>query len=150
MKTNSILYVLLFLSFIINACKEKSTLENETDHTEAIGMIIYHNNQPYFKVLNAQIDTIIAKEFLVPFQKESTFEIKFIDEDGEEIVPTETSKNFSWVIDDTTLVQGSLLPNEKYKFKMTGLKLGSTQIEFRLNHYDHPDFKTPKVPLVVR
>jgi hypothetical protein len=28
--------------------------------------------------------------------------------------------------------------------------LGETQIEFRLNHYDHPDFKTPKVPLEVR
>jgi len=133
---------------LIIGCKEKTTLENDSDHTEAIGLTIYHNNQPYFRVKNAIIDTSLAKEFLLPLNQEMDFEVKFIDENNNEIVPDEESKSFSWIIDDTTIARGNLI--EKYKFRMKGLKIGTTQIEFRLNHYEHPDFKTPKVPLSVR
>ncbi|MGB9770868.1 MAG: hypothetical protein ACPLX7_02680 [Candidatus Kapaibacteriota bacterium] len=140
----------IVLSISMFSCKEKSTLEEAEDHTEAIGLTIYFNNKPYFKVINAQIDTTISKDFVVPYQQELTFEVKFITTDGDEVVPTESSKNFSWIIDDTTLVKASLLTGERFKFKMRGEKQGTTLIEFRLNHYDHPDFKTPKVPIVVK
>ncbi len=151
MKTLKMLFIYSFLLIIFfNSCKEKNTLEDEHDHTEAIGLIIYHNGKPYFKVINAQIDTSIAKEFLVPLNEDRYFEVKFIDTEGHEEVPSESSKNFSWVLDDNTFVDARLLPNEKFKFKMRGLKSGKTLIEFRLNHFDHPDFKTPKVPLVVK
>lgn len=136
--------------FALFSCKEKSSVENETEHTEAIGLTIYYQDKPYFKVLNAKIDTTISKKFYLQNGKEMLFEVKFIDEDGEEIVPSEASKNFSWIIDDSSIAKLELLPNEKYKFKGTGLRIGETQIEFRLNHYDHPDFKTPKIPLQVQ
>ncbi|MFN3306180.1 MAG: hypothetical protein ACK42Z_03215 [Candidatus Kapaibacteriota bacterium] len=151
MKTLKMLFIYTFLLlFITTACKEKSSLENEMDHTEAIGVVVYHNEKPYFKVVNTLIDTTIAKEFLVPLNEERYFEVKFIDAEGYEETPTDSSKNFSWVVDDATLIEAQLLANEKFKFKIRGLKSGKTLIEFRLNHYDHPDFKTPKVPLVVK
>jgi len=142
--------VLSFLIISLIACNEKSSLDNESEHTEAIGLTIYYQGEPYFKVLNAKIDTTLAPKFYLQNGTEMLFEVKFIDEDGKEIVPTEASKNFAWIIDDTTIAKLEFLPNEKYKFKGKGLRLGETQIEFRLNHYDHPDFKTPKVPLEVR
>lgn len=151
MKTKfSVAITIIFAFLNLISCKEKNTLEDEHDHTEAIGLIVYNMDKPYFKVINAQIDTTVAKEFLVPYQQEMTFEVKFIDTDGEIITPTEQSKNFSWVLDDTSLVSASFVSKKKYKFKMRGIKNGKTLVEFRLNHYEHPDFKTPKVPLVVK
>lgn len=143
-------YLILTIVLLIFSCSEKNTLEDDHSHTEAIGLIIYYNEKPFFKILNAKIDETIAKEFALNRDEEKVFRVAFIDDDNEEFVPDEPNKNFSWIIDDTSLVQASLLPNEKYKFKMRGLKSGATQIEFRLNHNDHPDFKTPKIPLVVK
>lgn len=143
-------YFPLFFVLLLVSCKEKNSLEDEHDHTEAVGLIIYYNGLPYFKVINAQIDTTISRDFLVPLNEDRYFEVKFIDAEGHEETPSEDSKNFSWVVDDPSLINAQLISGEKYKFKMRGLSPGKTLIEFRLNHYDHPDFKTPKVPLVVK
>lgn len=139
-------YALIFLTF---SCSEKTTIEDSEDHTEAIGMVVYHNGSPYFKIREAKIDSTISNEFALKLNQALEFEVKFIGEGGEEIVPHENEKSLSWIIDDTTLVEMELLPNEKWKFRAIGKKVGSTLIEFRLNHGDHPDFKTPKVPLIV-
>lgn len=144
------IFLMLFFALFIISCNEKNTLEDNHDHTEAIGLIIYHNEKPFFKVINAKIDESVAKEFVVNLKEEKIFRVAFIDSENKEFVPDEANKNLSWIIDDTSLVRVSLLPNEKYKFKMLGVKPGTTQIEFRLNHNDHPDFKTPKIPLVVK
>jgi hypothetical protein len=143
-------YIITVISiFFVSSCSEKSTIPDTGTHTEAIGIVIYHNGSQYFRIKAAKIDSTIAKEFALKLNQALEFEVKFIDEDGEEIIPQESDKNFSWIIDDTTLVVMKLLPGEKWKFQAVGKKVGSTLIEFRLNHGDHPDFKTPKVPLVV-
>ncbi len=143
-------YIFSFiLTLLISSCSEKKTITNPSEHTEAIGIVIYYNGSPYFRVKEAKIDSTIAKEFVLKLNQPLEFAVKFIDEDGEEIVPQEDEKNLSWIIDDTTLVEIKLLPSEKWKFLAIGKRIGSTLIEFRLNHGDHPDFKTPKVSLIV-
>lgn len=137
------------LIILISACSEKSTTEH-SDHTEAVGIIIYHNNQILLKVLNGKIDTTISKELsLVLNTTYSPVEIKFIDEEGDIFTPEEEAKNLSWELDDPSLVEMQLLQGEKWKFTCTGRKIGLTNIQFFLNHYDHPDFRTPKLPLRV-
>lgn len=144
------LYIITFIAvFFVFSCNEKTNITSSNDHTEAIGMVVYYNGTPYFRVKEAKIDSTIAKELALKLNQALDFEVKFIDEDGEEIIPQEKEKSFSWIIDDTTLVEMKLLPNEKWKFRAIGKKVGSTLIEFRLNHSDHPDFRTPKVPLIV-
>ncbi len=147
-KNNLIILLCFFLAFF--GCKEKNSLEDKNDHSEAIGLTIYHNGKPYFKVINAQIDSSIAEAFYLQKDTEMLFEVKFIDEYGNDFVPTEKGKSFGWIIDNNMVAEITLIQNEEFKFKAKGLQIGSTLIEFRLNHYDHPDFKTPKVPLVVK
>lgn len=143
----SIILISIFLTF---TCKEKSTITNSVGHTEAIGMVIYYNGNPFLRIKNGKIDSTVSKGFNLKLnQILIPLEVKFIDEGGDEIIPEESEKNLGWIIDDTTIAELTLLPAEKWKFQATGKKIGSTLIEFRLNHIDHPDFKTPKIPLVV-
>lgn len=144
-------YMITFVAiFLVFSCSEKTDITSPGDHTEAVGMVVYYNGTPYFRIKEGRIDSTIAKEFALKLNQVLEFEVKFIDEDGEEVIPREPEKSLSWIIDDTTMVEIKLLPNEKWKLQAIGKKIGSTFIEFRLNHGDHPDFKTPKVPLVVK
>lgn len=146
---HSLFIVILLFIILFSACSEKSPTEH-SDHTEAVGMIIYHKNQILLKVLNGKIDTAISKELsFVLNSNYSPLEIKFIDEDGDLITPEEEEKILSWALDEPSLVDIKFLPNEKWKISITGVKVGTTNIQFFLNHYDHPDFRTPKIPLKV-
>lgn len=150
MKAITLYIVTFILIFFVLSCSEKTTITDPGEHTEAIGMVIYYNGNPYIRIKEGKIDSSVAKELALKFnQTLSPLEVRFINEDGAEIIPQEATKNLSWIIDDTTLVEMKLLPGEKWKFQALGKKIGSTFVEFRLNHGDHPDFKTPKVPLVV-
>lgn len=141
-------FIPVFIILIL-ACSEKSTIEH-LDHTEAIGMIIYYNNQILLKVLNGKIDTTISKELsFVLNVNYSPIEIKFIDEEGDIITPEEEGKSFSWALDDSSLVEINFIPDEKWKIAITGVKVGTINIQFSLNHYDHPDFRTPILPLKI-
>ncbi|MGQ9820094.1 MAG: hypothetical protein ACUVQ1_09275 [Candidatus Kapaibacteriales bacterium] len=143
------LFILIsILTIITSACSEKSTTEH-SDHTEAIGMILYYNTSPFFKVVKGNIDTNVSKELVFKLNTSYLLEVKFIDEDGEEITPTEEGKSLSWTLDDSNLVDIKVVPTEKWKFSIMGLKIGTTNIQFFLNHYDHPDFRTPLLPLRV-
>lgn len=133
----------------MSSCKEQDITEH-SDHTEAIGLIIYYKEQPFFKVLNGKIDSTISTSLV--FERGvnySPLEVRFIDSDGEIIIPDEEGKNFSWEIVDSSLLDIKFYNGEKWKFSILGRKVGSTQIEFFLNHYDHPDFRTPKLPVEV-
>lgn len=151
-KNNILLIIILLLATLVfssTSCSEK-TIISDDEHTEAIGLIIYYNNEPFFKVQNGKIDTMIAPGLTFKLGLDySPLEVKFIDPDGEIITPIEAEKSLSWIIADTSLIDLKLITNEKWKMSAEGKRVGTTQIEFLLMHGEHPDFRTPKIPLKV-
>ena len=87
----------------------------------------------------------------MPIDLTSHWEIKFLDENEQEIdPPDDANKSFGWVIADQLVVEVYRHDNQEWEFHLNGLKVGETTIEFRVMHNDHYDFHTPNIPVSVR
>lgn len=140
----------IFISLFFYSCSENSPTEND-DHYEASGLLLKQGNTIYMRIFEAKFDNNYNQSITLKTGQESmVFSIVFLDEDGKELEePTDPDKSFGWVIDDNTIVNLEYDMKNKWSFRLKGLKDGSTNLELRLNHHDHPDFKTPKIPVIV-
>lgn len=146
-------YIFLFLIsvfLLLNSCSESGPTDND-DHYEAAGLILKQGNTIYMKIFQAKIDSKYNQEITLKTGQESlVFSIVFLDEDGKELPePTDANMSFGWVIGDPTIVSLEYDNKNKWSFRLKGLRDGTTNIELRLNHNDHPDFKTPFIPVIV-
>jgi hypothetical protein len=141
----------LLISILLLSCSESSPTDDDHDHFEAAGLLLKQGNNIYMRIFEARIDNNYKQSInLKVGQKSLIFSVVFLDEEGKELAePTDTDKSFGWVIDDNTIVSLLYDNNKKWSFILEGLKEGTTNIELRLNHNDHPDFKTPKIPVIV-
>jgi hypothetical protein len=74
-----------------------------------------------------------------------------LNEDGQEMdYPNDEEKVLGWLVADTTVVNATKPDTFKWELLLTALKEGNTTIEIRVNHIDHPDFKTPVIPVEVK
>ncbi|MCX7735318.1 MAG: hypothetical protein N2319_01275 [Candidatus Kapabacteria bacterium] len=140
----------IFVALLFYSCSESSPTEND-DHYEAAGLLLKQGNTVYMRIFQAKIDNNYNQSISLKTGQESlVFSVVFLDEDGKELPePTDVNKSFGWVIDDNTVVSLEYDNKNKWSFRLKGLKEGTTNLELRLNHNDHPDFKTPKIPVVV-
>ncbi len=140
------------LSLIIVSCDEEQITEPQHHHYEAYGVNIYNADTLYLRVFNAVIDTNYNKSFaLVPNSPAQKFKIVFLGEDGKEMAyPDDEEKLLGWLIADTTIANAVQSDSFKWELLLNGLKEGNTNIEIRVNHLDHPDFKTPVIPIEVK
>lgn len=140
----------IFLTLFFYSCSESSPTEND-DHYEAAGLLLKQGNTVYMRIFQAKIDNNFNQSITLKTGQESmVFSVVFLDEDGKELPePTDINKSFGLVIDDNTIVIHEYDNKNKWSFRLKGLKEGITNLELRLNHNDHPDFKTPKIPVLV-
>jgi hypothetical protein len=133
-------------------CSEDEITNPQHDHYEAFGMNIYKHNTLYMKILNAKIDDNYNSYFDIDINAEAEiFNIVFLDENGNEMKnPENDEMKLDFLISDTSIVKAYIWVNSKWEFVLDGLKRDSTAIEIRLNHIDHPDFKTPLIPVIVK
>ncbi len=146
-----LIFILGLMILSIYSCQEEDINNPQHEHYEAFGMNIYFNNKLYMKILNAEIDNNYNESFLVNINSEPEFfNVVFLDENGEELKnPEDDEMNLGFLIGDTSIVKAYIWDESKWYFVLKGEKKGSTTIEIRLNHIDHPDFKTPQIPVVV-
>lgn len=156
-RISKLLFYLLVISIIVLSCKESTPVSQE-EHAEASGFNLYQDNKIIFKMYNLNIDTNIAKSFIVQLSNNlSIYEVRFLDSLGKELSTYEVGNGLNVIIEDTTLVQtlvtspmitdiSKIMP---FTFSAIGLKKGSSQITIRLDHHGHEDFTSPKFPIVV-
>lgn len=145
---------LLALTLIIslNACSDDPIIDDDHDHYEANGVHVYKDGILFMKILNTVINPEWASEINVALNSEkSTYNIVFLDEDGKELpLPDDEHLNLGFLITNPQIAEIEIIDAKNFKFKFKPLIEGTTEVEIRLLHNDHPDFKTPKIPLKVR
>ncbi len=140
----------VFLSLFFYSCSESNPTEDE-DHYEAAGLLLKQGNAIFMRIFETKIDDNYNQSIILKTGSESlVFSVVFLNENGNELPePTDANKSFDWVIDDKTIVILEYDNKNKWSFRLKGLIEGTTNLELRLNHNDHPDFKTPKIPVIV-
>ncbi len=125
----------------------------QQDHFKAEGIVLIDSGVRFFRMFQGKIDLTEGKvdTLIIPVGLTPHWEIKFLDSDGREIdPPSDTNKSFGWVISDTSMAGVYRHDSQEWEFHLNGLKIGETDIEFRVMHNDHYDFHTPKIPVSVR
>lgn len=142
----------IFSILLITSCSEEQLTEPQHEHFEAYGIKIMHSDSLYMQVFNAKIDTNYHQSFeLVMNTSPQTFTVVFLDEEGKEMsYPDDLEKKLGWVITDTNKVKAKISADSKWAFELEPKLPGNTTIEIRLNHIDHPDFKTPLIPITIK
>ncbi len=151
----------LFIAFAIffTSCDEDNPVK-QGEHIEAAGIILYNGSEIFMRIFEAQFDQAYNTSFeLKAGETTDEFEIVFLDEDGHEIElehhdhtmieVEEEEHSFGFLISDESILELIPDPEDEWGFSLMGKVTGSTDIELRLMHGDHPDFKTPKIPVVV-
>jgi len=143
--------LVLFTAFIVfNACKDDSLSPNE-DHFEAIGMLVYDaSGKQVAKILRGvTADTLKG----IAGATSESFTVKFYDE-NEKIVnaPSDPNSKFAYKVDDVSISTIWQHPGEEggFEFHIKGIKAGKTNVEFFVEHEGHNDFRTGKIPLVIK
>lgn len=142
--------VIAMLAFTVISCSEDDPVSDQHDHAEADGMVIKSNGNIILKIDEAEIDPNYFEKLSIKENSTmSDLEVFFIDHDGDEFQPHDEDKSFGWVIGDESILQ--LIPDSEnmWQFDLEGLKEGMTDLEIRILHNDHPDFKTPKIPVEI-
>ncbi len=147
MKIKYILLSLLVLAMLSSCSEETNPTTPEEDHFKANGMIIESMGQRILTYFNLKsTDTLV-----VPIGLTDHYEIKFLDADSNVIAaPTDEDKKLGWVIGDTSMLEVYRHDNQEWEFHLKGKKVGTTNIEFQVLHIDHSDFRTIKIPVVVK
>lgn len=144
-------YFIISAVVIICACSESNPVSQE-DHFEASGLVLIKSDAIFMKIFKGSIDTTFVSKFEIT-KGESTeyFHVQFLNDSGSVLDPPEdNNKNFGWIVDDTTIVMPEKNTQDKWSFRLKGINSGTTSLELRLLHLDHPDFKTPKIQVVVK
>ena len=135
---------------ILGGCKkETSVTEPDKDHFDAEGLVIMNDAfQEKLRVFRG----ITTDTLKVPLNGMTEhLKIKFLDENNKLINPPEDkNKTLSWVIADTTKLGVFRHDDDSWEFHLMGKKEGKTTIEFQILHVDHPDFRTPALPVVIK
>ena len=138
---------MIIVSIILLACSEQSSpTEPEHDHFKAYGLILESSGKRILTYFNLKTNDTL----FVPIGMTDHYEVKFLNADSVVIPPpTDKDKKFGWVISDTSMLE-VYRHGDEWEFHLVGKKVGTTFIEFHVLHNQHSDFKTTKIPVVIR
>jgi len=149
---NISLFLLLITSFAFLSCgKKEDPLSSPEDHFQAIGLAVLDaSGKIIVKILRGETsDTLYAA---VNYRSDAFF-VEFYDR-NEKLIEPPKSKNqiLTWKIDNESIVKVYQHEGEEggYEFHLDGLRVGTTLIEFFLEHDGHNDFRSGKIPVVVK
>lgn len=145
------IFIFSLVSILLVSCKDETNpTEDQHDHFEPIGIILYNNGQIQFKVSEGVIDTTISSNLKLPAGTYTDFTITFISGDGDEVqMPDDPDKELSWSIADAAYLEVKKHADYSNKLTMKGLQAGGTELEIHILHNGHIDFRTPKIPVVI-
>ncbi len=144
------LIIILSFSSIFISCSKDEPVAPQEEHFEAEGMVFYQSGIKIVEIFRG----VTSDTFFVPLgDMTSGIKVKFLNPKREEINPPDYKKQpLAWQISDTSKVGVWQHSGEEgnYEFHFVGKNDGRTEIEFFILHEGHPDFRSGKIPVVVR
>ena len=145
----------ILTTILLYGCSEDSDpIAPQEEHFEPVGMVIYDAG---IKVLDyyapdyqVGADTIKVNMGLSP-----KYTIKFYEDiKSKNLIdpPTDPEMTFGAVFSNTNIavLEWGAEEEGSFSFFINGLTLGLTEVEFQVLHAGHPDFRTPKIPMIVK
>lgn len=146
----STIYMCAFMAFIslfIACSDEKGPTTTQAEHFDATGLVLESDGARILTYYNL----VCHDTLYVPIGLSDHITVKFLKSDSTLIgAPTDADKKLGWTIADTSMLEVYRHDGEEWEFHLKGKKVGTTYIEFQVLHVDHADFKTIKIPVVIR
>jgi hypothetical protein len=140
-----VLSVCLFL--FVSACTDNPVGEGDhhDDHAEVNGLELVSGTTVVFRVLDGQVscDAPPCGITLRLGEPSSTFEVHFLDDEGNEVHAEDLDAAFSLSFLVAAPEVASLEKLGDWSIKATAASVGATRIQLNLDHEGHPDFTTP-------
>lgn len=144
------LFILLFFTLItFNSCSDDDPIAPAEDHFEAEGVIITDSGIRIASIFRG----VTSDTIQVPAGgRTSHMDIRFFDENQNIIDPPNDGKTLGWEIADTSILGVWQHPGEEggFEIHLDGKNVGRTHIEFFVMHEGHADFRSGKIPVVVK
>lgn len=144
------LFVLSIFSLIVfNSCSDDDPIAPPEEHFEAEGLIITESGITVASIFRG----VTADTIEVPAGgRTSHLDVKFYDENQNVIEPPSDGKTLAWEITDTSKLAVWQHPGEEGSFELhlDGKSVGNTHIEFFVMHEGHSDFRSGKIPVIVK
>ncbi len=121
---------------------------------EAEGLVLIESGNRFFRYFQGEIDAAEGRvEVLkVPIGLTPPWQVKFLDDHGEEIDPPDDPEfTFGWTIADTDVLEVHQDEGDEgtFDFRLRGLKKGETTIVLEVRHEGHVDFHTKPISVHV-
>ncbi len=150
MKTILNIIMITVLAFAIISCSEDDPVSTQHDHAEAEGLVLKTDGNTIMKIFEGEFDSAYFDTLSIKANSTmQNIEIFFLDHDGDEFQTDDEDKALGWIIGDETMLTLTLSESNKWMVDVEALKEGNTDLELRILHNDHPDFKSPKIPVVI-
>jgi len=146
-----LLAYILLVTFMLACSDDDTPLQAEEEHFEAIGTVVYDASAALtLSILRGvTTDTLYA----VNGELSDHYTVKFYDED-ENIIdpPDEEHAEMGYEVTDTSILEIWQHPGEEggFEFHLRGLAVGQTTLELFVKHEGHNDYRSGKIPVVVR
>ncbi|HOJ05355.1 MAG TPA: hypothetical protein PK916_15255 [Bacteroidota bacterium] len=143
-----IIATMLFTT-LITACSEDDPVTPQEDHFEAIGMALYRGDTKVLGILRGvTTDTLRATVGVTG----EDYDVRFYNENEQIVEADDDHESLGWEIADPSIVDvvQDAGKEGKFEFRLRGKKAGTTTVEFLIVHEGHADFRSGKIPVVVR
>jgi len=145
-------YLIITSFFLVTSCsKNEDPLSSQEEHFQAIGMAIMDAScKIIVKILRGETSDTL---FVPLGARSDAFFVEFYDRNENLIEPPKSNdQKLTWKIDNESIVKVHQHEGEEggYEFHLDGLIEGTTLIEFFIEHDGHNDFRSGKIPAVVK
>ncbi len=143
------LFAAILLSIVVTACSEDDPVAPQDDHKEAIGLSLYSSGVKVFTIMRGQTSDTLRATVGV---SSDHYDVHFYDINEKEFEADDEHHQLGWEIADPNLLEVKQHAGEEgsFEFHLLGKAVGSTTIEFFILHEGHSDFRSGKIPVVVR
>ena len=137
------------LSFLIS-CTEDDPTEPHDEHFHAEGIVLYLKGLQEIKIFQNEFISANKKIELLNGEITDLYDVKFLDEDGNEFDPPD-DEDFSldWEVSNTDIIAIEQLRPGDWSFRIDAKKTGSTDFKLMVKHIDHNGFISPQIPVEV-
>jgi hypothetical protein len=143
-------YIVVLMLFIaISGCDKDNPVDpgdEDDDHAEAEGFIITAADSEIVRYENGAVTGAIevnSGETII------SFAVTFLDENDSLFTPDTVHHTLKIDVADTAKIAVRLSASDPWKFSITGIMAGETQIVIKIFHNDHEDFVSLPVPVIV-
>ena len=139
-----ILFLTSSLSLFLAACEDNPV--HEEDHAEPVGLIVRADGTETVRVEgNVVTGTFGITEGTLSLE----FQLRFLDEDGDEFIPDDPDFSPLALIGDSTVAAVVRKTPSDWNFQLNGIREGETTIRLGIEHGSHDDYLSPEIQVIV-